>query len=166
MNAITDKAKKIKLLVLDVDGVLTDGKVYFPAEGDEIKVFHTHDGLGMKRCMLNGIEIAIISGRGSVVVRRRLKELNINNYYENCEDKNTALDELLTKLNLTDEQMAYVGDDLPDLIGIERAAIGIAVANAVDAVKTAADYITKINGGEGAVREVCELLLSAQNEAR
>lgn len=153
----------IKLLILDVDGVLTDGKFYLGADGFESKSFHTQDGLGIKRCQQAGITVAIISGRNSPVVDLRMQQLKVDYVYQGIHDKSVIFEELLDKTGYSAEQTACVGDDLPDLPIMQRAKLGIAVNNAVDEVLSAADWVASRDGGEGAVREICEYLLSLES---
>ncbi len=160
---IIKKAAKIKLLVLDVDGVLTDGKIWLTNDNEEYKSFHTQDGLGLKRLQKSEVTIAIISGRSSKVVAMRMQELGIEHVHQGVRDKLPLFQQLLKKLNLTNEQTAYVGDDLPDLPIMQQVGLSIAVANATDAIKQHASWITHKNGGEGAVREACELILAAKS---
>ncbi|MGV8919150.1 MAG: KdsC family phosphatase [Pseudomonas sp.] len=164
-DATTDllqRGKDIKLAVFDVDGVLTDGRLYFLEDGSEFKSFNTLDGQGIKMLINSGVITAIISGRKSSVVERRAKNLGIQYLYQGREDKLVVLDELLAKLNLSYEQVAYLGDDLPDLPVIRCVGLGMAVANAASFVRQHAHGITQARGGEGAAREFCELILSAQ----
>jgi len=156
------KANKIKLIIFDVDGVLTDGRIYHSAKGDEMKAFHVHDGLGIKLLQKAGLETAIITGRQSSLVDIRAKELNINHVYQGQHHKQAAYKTLLEKLNLTPAQTAYIGDDFPDLILIKTSGFGVAVQNAVYEIKQCADYITTQQGGNGAIREVAEYILKAQ----
>jgi 3-deoxy-D-manno-octulosonate 8-phosphate phosphatase (KDO 8-P phosphatase) len=156
------KAAGIKLVIFDVDGVMTDGKLYFDAKGREQKVFHVHDGLGIKLLQQSGVKVAVISSRSSTPVQDRLENLGIKYIYQGQEKKITALTELMNKLQLIPAQVAYVGDDLPDLPLICKVGLGIAVANAVALVKQYAFWHTRAKGGEGAVREVCEIILQAQ----
>lgn len=149
----------IKLFILDVDGVLTDGKIWYHENGSEYKSFHTLDGLGLKRLRQKGIEIAIISGRNSPAVTQRMQELNITEVYQGIANKLAIFEKLLTKLNIRPENVASIGDDLPDIPILEKSAIAIAVNNAVPEVKEVAHYCTQRLGGEGAVREACEWLL-------
>ncbi|GAB4392443.1 MAG: HAD family hydrolase [Gammaproteobacteria bacterium] len=149
----------IKLVCFDVDGVLTDGRIHLDAQGNELKIFHTQDGLGIKRLLQHGVAVAIISGRTSAQTTQRMRQLGVEYVYQGHDDKLTVYQELLTTLNLSDEQVAHVGDDLPDLPLMQRAGLGIAVANAVDVVKQHADWVTQRAGGEGAAREVCEEIL-------
>lgn len=159
-----ERAKKIKLAVFDVDGVMTDGRLYFLPDGTEFKTFNTLDGLGIKMLMKAGVETAVITGRSSIVVENRIKNLGIQYYFHGREDKLTALDELLKKVSYNYEQIAYLGDDLPDLPVIKRVGIGMAVANANDFVKKHALLTTEAKGGKGAVREFCERILSARGQ--
>ncbi len=158
------KASHIKLLILDVDGVLTDGKLYFDAQGNEQKVFYVHDGLGMKLLQESGVKIAVISSRTSTTVTQRLQNLGVEYIYQGQENKHTAYHDLLNKVRLDPENIAYMGDDLPDLAIICKVGLGIAVANAVPLVKQYAFWHTEAKGGEGAVREVCEIILQAQGK--
>lgn len=157
-----EKAKPIKLAVFDVDGVLSDGCLYFTSEGEEIKAFNTFDGLGMKLLQNSGVQIAIITSRKSSMVEKRAHDLGIAHLVQGREDKLTALTTLLETLNLSFEQVAYLGDDLPDLAPIRRAGLGMAVANAHDFVKQHADGVTLRKGGHGGAREFCELIMDAQ----
>lgn len=162
MQAIKDKAKKIQLLALDVDGVMTDGSIYFSAQGDELKAFSILDGLGIKTLLNNNIQVAIITGRTSPLTARRARDLGINLILQGREDKKVALQELSDELNITFDKVAYVGDDLPDLSAIISSGLGITVPNGHYFVKEHANYCTKSSGGQGAVREVCDLILDAQ----
>lgn len=157
-------AKSIKLVIFDVDGVLTDGKLYFSSKGDAMKTFDVHDGLGMGFLKKAGIELAIITGRKSKIVVHRAAGLGIKHVYQNAMNKIKPYESLLKKLNLTDDDVAYVGDDLLDLPVIRRVKLGIVVANAKSYVKEHANYVTENFGGHGAVREVCDLILRAQNK--
>ncbi|MCK5898844.1 MAG: 3-deoxy-manno-octulosonate-8-phosphatase KdsC [Methylococcales bacterium] len=159
---IFDKIKKLKLLILDVDGVLTDGRLFFDAHGSEYKAFHARDGHGLKLLQQTGVEVAIISGRKSQSVTLRMKNLGIQHVYQGHEDKIAAFEEILSKMKLTPAQVAHVGDDLLDLPLMKRASLGIAVADANFAVKEYADCITDEKGGCGAVREVCDFIMQTQ----
>jgi len=153
----------IRLLILDVDGVMTDGSLHYDANGKEGKVFHVHDGHGIKQVMKHGIEVAVISGRKSTAVATRLAELGITRVYLGQETKSEAFEAILSSLSIAAEDVACVGDDAPDLPIMQRAGIGITVANAHPSVLAAADWCTVRNGGQGAVREICDALLSAQS---
>lgn len=159
---LLQRAKAVRLAVFDVDGVLTDGKLYFLPDGGEFKTFNTLDGQGIKMLMNSGVRTAIITGRSSPVIERRAKNLGINHLFQGREDKLVALDELLAELGLGYEEVAYLGDDLPDLPAIRRAGLGMAVASGDAFVRQHADGVTQARGGEGAAREFCELILRAQ----
>lgn len=162
MQLLLEKAKPIRLLVLDVDGVLTDGKLYFSNSGDEFKAFNTLDGHGIKMLQSSGVEVAIITGRQSSIVAKRANNLQIRHLIQGREDKLVALDELRMKLNIDYQHIAYVGDDLPDLAAMKKVQLGITVANGHTFVAEHADWQTSSGGGEGAVREVCELIMRSQ----
>jgi 3-deoxy-D-manno-octulosonate 8-phosphate phosphatase (KDO 8-P phosphatase) len=156
------KAQAIKLLILDVDGVLTDGKLFFDQQGNEYKSFHAQDGHGLKLLRQTGVEIAVISGRRSPTVELRMKNLGISHVYQGQEDKRAAFQSLLSTLQLEPQQVAYVGDDLLDLPIMSKVGLAIAVNDAVPTVKDYADWCTARNGGQGAVREACDLIMQAQ----
>lgn len=160
---LVQRARSVRLLVLDVDGVLTDGKLYFLADGSEAKAFSTLDGQGIKMLMNSGVNVAIITGRTSTIVERRAANLGIMHLIQGREDKRTALDELLSSLQLPYDQVAYLGDDLPDLAAIRCVALGVAVANANTFVRQHALAVTSLRGGEGAARELCEFIMAAQD---
>ncbi len=161
---VIDKARQIKLLVLDVDGVLSDGKLYFSAQGDELKAFNILDGHGIKMLRSQGIEVGIITGRNSPIVARRARDLGIELIFQGREDKRVALDEMTRDVGIALDQTAYMGDDLPDLGALVSAQLGFTVPNAHEFVQEHADYCTTRRGGEGAVREVCDLILQAQDK--
>lgn len=166
MQDILEKAKAIKLLVLDVDGVLSDGKLYFSNSGDEIKAFSTLDGQGIKMLQGSGVEVAIITGRSSELVQRRANNLGIEHIVQGREDKLTALDELIATVGVNYPEIAFLGDDLPDLAPIRKVKLGMTVANGHHFVAEHADWQTTARGGEGAVREACELIMRAQGSLR
>ena len=159
---IKERASRIRLVVFDVDGVFTDGRLYYGSQGEELKVFHVHDGQGVKRLLKHGVAVAVISGRESAAVARRMQDLGIAHVFQGDEEKLPLFERLLKKLGLTAEQAACVGDDLPDLPLLERAGLAIAVPNALEGVKTRAQFVTKAPGGRGAVREVCDLIMASQ----
>lgn len=161
-NELLQRARAVKLAIFDVDGVLTDGRLYFLPDGSEFKTFNTLDGHGIKMLIASGIETAIISGRKTPVVERRAQNLGIQHLFQGREDKLTVLDGLLAELGLSYEQVAYLGDDLPDLPVIRRVGLGMAVASADGFVRQHAHGVTQARGGEGAAREFCELILRAQ----
>jgi len=152
------------MLILDVDGVLTDGRLFYGSAGIEMKAFNVHDGYGIKKIQLEGISIAIVSGRTSDAVERRAKELNIRFLFQNVAQKDEVLEELCRVSGIQPRHMAHVGDDLPDLALFQNVGLGIAVADARVEVQKSADFVTKAKGGEGAVREVCELILASRLE--
>lgn len=162
MDAVLERASRIRLLVLDVDGVLTDGRLYISAAGEELKVFHVRDGSGLVAAQRAGITVAIISGRDSAAVARRAAELGIRHVRQGVSDKGAELDRLLGELGVAAEHAACVGDDTPDLPMLRRAGLAVAVADAHPALREAAHWTTPSNGGLGAVREVCDLLLSTR----
>jgi 3-deoxy-D-manno-octulosonate 8-phosphate phosphatase (KDO 8-P phosphatase) len=162
MDAVLERARRIRLLVLDVDGVLTDGRLYLSASGEEFKVFHVRDGSGIVAVRRAGIEVAIISGRDCGAVVRRAEELGIRHVRQGVADKGADLDALLGELGIAADEAACVGDDTPDAPLLQRAGLAIGVADAHPALLAAAHWVTQAKGGRGAVREVCDLLLSAR----
>jgi len=164
MNALLEKAKKIQCVICDIDGVLTDGLIYIDNNNNELKAFNIQDGLGLKLLMAAGIEVAVITGSQNAVIEHRMKQLDIRHYFKGQINKQAAFLELKKRLNLTDEAFAYVGDDLPDLPIMKQVGLSVAVSNAVRQVKDIATWSTELHGGRGAVREVCDLILTAQNK--
>ena len=163
-NAITEAAKQIKLLLLDVDGVLTDGRLYYGNNGEELKAFDIQDGLGIKLLQRGGIQVGIITGRISALLQRRADELAMQPVVQGREDKLTALNELLQNMHIDMHEIAFIGDDLPDLAVINRVGLGITVANGNAAVAASAKWQTTRAGGNGAVREAAEMILTAQGK--
>ena len=161
--AIHERARQVRLLILDVDGVLTDGNLYYGDDGSEIKAFYAQDGSAIKRLLAAGVAVAIISGRRSLAVRRRVSELGIGYLYEGIANKAAALAELSAKSKVESGHMAHVGDDLPDIALFERVGLACAVPGSHPAVLRQAHYVTTLPGGQGAVREVCDLILGAQS---
>lgn len=149
----------IRLAAFDVDGVFTDGRIWVSDAGIESKAFCTQDGYGIKALLGAGIAVAVISGRDSEAVRIRMGELGVPHVLQRVADKVAAFDRLIAKLQLTPAECVYTGDDVPDLPLLRKVGFAVAVANAVDEVKTACDYVTRAGGGAGAVREICDLLL-------
>lgn len=162
MNTITEKAKKIRLVTFDVDGVLTAGGMLYGHDGIEAKHFHVHDGQGMRHLLQTGVEVAIITACKSPIIQRRMEDLGITHVYQQQTDKLAAYEDLKQKLNLTDEQVAYMGDDLPDLPVLKRAGLAVTVANAPKIIKQHAHLVTHNTGGMGAAREICDLIMEAQ----
>jgi len=157
-----ERVAALRLLALDVDGVLTDGRITYGSGGEELKAFNIKDGLGIKLLQRAGIEVAIITGRRSTIVERRAAELGIDSVIQGREDKRIALEELCAGRGLALGACAYMGDDLPDLGAIEAAGIGLSVADAAPRVRKAADWCSERRGGDGAVREACDAILKAR----
>ncbi len=155
-------AGKIKLLIVDVDGVLTDGSIILDNEENEYKAFNVRDGHGIKMLIREGIDVAIITGRYSRVVERRANELGIKEVYQKCLKKLAAYDELKKKLSLNDEDIAYIGDDIVDIPLLRRVGFPIVVSDSINEVKKYSKIVTKNRGGRGAVREICDLLLKSK----
>ncbi|QJR13285.1 KdsC family phosphatase [Usitatibacter palustris] len=156
------RAKQIRLAIFDVDGVLTDGSLWFGPDGEALKVFNILDGHGLKMLAEEGIATAILSGRSSPAVTKRAAELGIAHVIQGATDKRVEFDRLRAKLGVEEAQCAFVGDDLPDLPVMQRCGLAVAVANAVELVKAAAHYVTDAPGGRGAVREFSDLVLAAR----
>ncbi|MCZ8132130.1 MAG: HAD hydrolase family protein [Steroidobacteraceae bacterium] len=154
----------LRLLVLDVDGVLTDGRLWFGPDGEELKVFHVRDGFGIKAVQRAGLEVGVISGRRSAAVERRCAELGVRHLRQGCEDKVAALRELLALTGIAPEHAVAIGDDSPDLPVLAIVGLPVAVADAHPDVRAAARYVTQLPGGHGAVREVCDLLVEAAGQ--
>lgn len=163
MRSVIEKAARIKLLIFDVDGVLTDRNIYLADTGHEYKGFNLHDGFGIKMLLRTGVEVGVITSRDSPVVQRRMNELGVKYVYQGFEDKINAFEDLTQKLLLDSKQVAFMGDDLPDLPIMRRSGFGIAVADAADYVRRHADWQTQAPGGKGAAREACEFIMHAQN---
>jgi 3-deoxy-D-manno-octulosonate 8-phosphate phosphatase (KDO 8-P phosphatase) len=159
---VLSKLKRIKLLLLDVDGVLTDGGIIYNDNGSEIKVFNVKDGLGMRLLMEAGIHLGIVTGRRSNALYNRCKDLGINLIYDGVGNKIDVLDELLDQTGVSVEEVAFIGDDLPDLALMKIIGLSIAVSDAHKSILDHADMVTSAKGGQGAVREVCETILKAK----
>jgi 3-deoxy-D-manno-octulosonate 8-phosphate phosphatase (KDO 8-P phosphatase) len=157
---------RIRLLVLDVDGVLTDGRLRYGPDGELEKVFHVRDGLGIRTLAASGVTVAVISGRESAAVARRCADLNITEVQQGIKDKGAALATLLARLQLAPRDCACIGDDVPDLPIMRQVGLAIAVADAHAEARRAAHRTTRLRGGAGCVREVCDLLLAARGRAR
>jgi 3-deoxy-D-manno-octulosonate 8-phosphate phosphatase (KDO 8-P phosphatase) len=155
----------VRLLVLDVDGVLTDGRLYYGARGEALKVFHVRDGLGMKLIAAAGITVAVITGRRSSMTARRCRELGVKHLAQGVEDKLAAFERLRRRLRLSSGVCACVGDDLPDVPLMREVGLSFAVADAHPQARGAAHVVTQLPGGGGAVREVCDYLLEARRQA-
>jgi len=161
--SLEQRAARVKLMIFDVDGVLTDGSLHYGADGEALKTFNVHDGLGIKLIQEAGIETAIISARTSPQVIRRASDLGIRHLHQGGHDKLTPFQALLDKTGLTAEQVGFIGDDIVDLPILTRVGFAVAVPNGRPEVLTRAHHITQAQGGRGAVREVCEMLLHAQD---
>ena len=164
VNEFRQKALQLQLLALDVDGILTDGSIYYGNAGEEIKAFNIKDGLGIKLLQRAGVAVAIITGRQSDIVARRARELGISDVIQGREDKLTALRALCQDKGLAMEHCAYMGDDLPDLAAITSAGLGLTVSDATEVVRQAADWVSSAPGGRGAVRQACEAILDARDQ--
>jgi 3-deoxy-D-manno-octulosonate 8-phosphate phosphatase (KDO 8-P phosphatase) len=165
-QSLASKAKKIKLLLLDVDGVMTDGRIILDSQGNETKAFHVRDGHGIKLLQKSGINIGIITGRSTEVVNIRARELGITEVHQGIKDKITVYDALVAKYGLRDEEIAYIGDDAVDISIFERVGLAAAVADADPSVRPHVDMTTKCKGGHGAVREVINFILKSRGAAR
>ena len=161
-SALFDALKQIRLLVCDVDGVFSDGRIYLGNDGEELKAFHTRDGYGVKALVQHNIDVAVITGRKSRIVESRMKALNVSHIIQGEENKYDALGALMEALSLTPEQVAVVGDDMPDIGMFKHAAVNIAVNDAHPLVAREANWITSLPGGFGAVREISDTILQSQ----
>jgi 3-deoxy-D-manno-octulosonate 8-phosphate phosphatase (KDO 8-P phosphatase) len=166
MQDILEKASKIKLIIFDVDGVLTDGRLFFGDDGQEYKAFHSRDGHGMKMLKKSGVEVGIITGRTSKVVEHRMANLGIEHVYQGKLEKLPAFEELISKLNVTPDEVAYVGDDVVDLPIMLRVGLAVAVADAHELVIKHSHWQTAHGGGQGAARDVCELIMEARGSLK
>lgn len=161
-KTLRERARKIRFLLLDVDGVMTNGLLYLDELGKEMKAFHIHDGHGILLLLKARLGVGIVTGRESRVVALRARELGVKEVHQGALDKLTVYERILRKYTMTDEQVAFVGDDLIDIPVMRRTGLSVAVANAVPEVKKVAHFVTRREGGHGAVREVADLLLSVQ----
>ena len=161
---IEERARKIKLLLMDCDGVLTDGRLYFSERGEELKVFHARDGQGIVNWHRAGFRSGIISGRSSPIVELRAKQLGIGFILQGRNEKVSALNEILAAASVTADEVAYVGDDSPDIEVMQLVGLAVAVGDAHDTVKVAAHHMTRLNGGCGAVREAIDMLLDTKTD--
>jgi 3-deoxy-D-manno-octulosonate 8-phosphate phosphatase (KDO 8-P phosphatase) len=161
---VAEKIKLINCLILDVDGVLTDGRIIINDLGNETKHFNVRDGHGLKLLMREGFDIIIITGRTSQVVEHRAKELGITDIYQGAKNKVEILEEIFRKKHISGESVAYIGDDIVDIPVFKKVGFSVAVADASEHAKKSADYISKRNGGQGAVREICEMILMVQGK--
>lgn len=160
---LLDRLSEIRALVLDVDGILTDGRLQFTEQGEEMKTFHSRDGHGIKLAQMLGIEVAIITGRASPAVTHRARNLGIDHALLGIKDKGTAIEELAAKLDISTTQMAVMGDDVIDLPMLARAGVAATVANAPALVRARCDWVTQRRGGDAAVREFIDMIIDARN---
>jgi len=161
---IIERAKKIKLIMLDVDGVLTDGRIIFSSAGEELKCFNAQDGCAMVLAHRAGIKIAFITGRESSILARRAREHQVDEIFQNTNNKQEILQKLLNKYQLRPEEVAFIGDDLVDIAIMKKSGLAVAVADAVFEVKEISHYITRREGGKGAIREVVDLIIKSQDK--
>lgn len=159
---LIEKAAAIRLIVMDVDGVLTDGRITYTSDGQELKSFNVKDGLGFTLAVRQGYQLAVITARESTMVQRRMQELEVQHIIQNTKTKRPRLEQLIADLKLTPEQVIYIGDDLPDLPCMELAGLAACPADAARDVKEAADLVSNHRGGDGAVREIIEFLLESR----
>jgi 3-deoxy-D-manno-octulosonate 8-phosphate phosphatase (KDO 8-P phosphatase) len=163
---LREKAARVRLLALDVDGVLTDGKLYFTTDGQEIKAFNSRDGLGLRALMDSGYDVGLITGRTSSSLLHRAEQLGIEHVYQGQDKKLAAYEDLISKLGLSDEQVCYVGDDWIDLPVLNRVGLAVTVADADPEVLQRCHWVTNNRGGNGAVREICHVLLESRGLAQ
>jgi 3-deoxy-D-manno-octulosonate 8-phosphate phosphatase (KDO 8-P phosphatase) len=163
-DIVAEKIKLINRLILDVDGVLTDGRIIIDDVGNETKHFNVRDGHGLKLLMRAGIDIILITGRTSQVVEHRARELGITEVYQGAKNKVEILEEIFRNNHISGESVAYIGDDIVDIPVFKKVGFSVAVADASEHAKKSADYITERNGGQGAVREICEMILMVQGK--
>ncbi|GLP95827.1 3-deoxy-manno-octulosonate-8-phosphatase KdsC [Paraferrimonas sedimenticola] len=163
-DAIWQAAKNIKLLICDVDGVFSDGRIYLGNQGEELKAFHTRDGYGVKALLSVGIEVAVITGRQSNIVQQRMQQLGLSEIHQGVEDKLSVYQALVSRMHLRREDVAYIGDDLVDLEVMAEVGLAVAVADAHPLVLKACEYHTSLPGGRGAVRELSDLILQSQGK--
>ena len=161
-NALRARARRLQLMAFDVDGVLTDGRLHYGPEGETLKIFHVRDGHGLKQLGRAGVARAIITGRDSTMVAQRARELGIEHVIQGRDDKGEALAALAAELNLDAEAVGYAGDDQPDVPAMQWAGLSFSVADAHDSARGAADWIAPRNGGDGAARAICDLILDAR----
>jgi len=161
---ILERAKKVKLVILDIDGVMTDGRIIYSIYGDELKFFDVTDGFGITLLRRAGIRTAIITAKKSRIVKMRAKDMKVNYVYQGFRDKLAALNKILRKTRLKAEEICFIGDDLIDMPVLKRAGLAVAVPNAVEEVRQQAHFTTSKTGGRGAVREICDLILKAQGK--
>jgi len=163
-SQLFERLQQIRLVVCDVDGVFSDGCIYLGNDGEELKAFHTRDGFGVKALLNAGIDVAVITGRESRIVQDRMQALGVKHIYQGQADKEACFEQLVAQLGLTYDHVASIGDDVPDLAMLTRSAVGVCVNDGHPYVQQQADYITSARGGYGAVRELSDLILTAQGQ--
>lgn len=163
-SEVAERARRVKLLIVDIDGVMTDGRIVYSIYGDELKFFDVTDGFGISLLNRAGIKTAIITAKKSRIVKMRARDLKIAKAYQGFIDKLIPFDKLLKEFKISTEDICFIGDDLPDMPVLRRVGFAVSVPNALDEVKAIAHYITSKAGGRGAVREVCDILLKAQDK--
>jgi len=163
-NDIIERAKKIKVMVMDVDGVLTDGRLIYGSYGDELKNFHVNDGLGIMLLRKAGLKTVILTAKASGVVKRRAKHLKIDKVYQNFHFKGDAIRKVCRKFRVKPEQVCFAGDDLIDVPALKHVGLAVCPPNAMEEVRAVTHLVTRKAGGQGAVREICDLILKAQNK--
>lgn len=161
-SVVLNKAKRVKLLLLDVDGVLTDGRIIYDSSGRDMKFFDVHDGLGVYLLKKAGIPTILITAKGSGAIKPRAADMRVDKVFANISPKTAVLDKIMKKYKVSAEEICFAGDDLVDLCLLKRVGLPVAVCNAAAEIKEAASYITSKPGGRGAVREIAELLLKSQ----
>lgn len=163
-DSLSEKIKKVKLLILDVDGVLTDGRIIYDSKGRDSKFFDVHDGLGVYLLRWAGIKTILITAKGSKTIKHRAADMRVEEFYEDIFPKTQVLDKIIRKHQVGRENICFIGDDLVDLSMMKAAGLAVSVANACQDIKDASSYITQKSGGRGAVREVAELILKTQGK--
>lgn len=161
---VWQKAQRIKLLICDVDGVFSDGRIYLSNSGEELKAFHTRDGYGVRSLLTSGVNLAVITGRQSKIVENRMTALGVTHIYQGIDNKFEPYQALLALYNVTPEEVAYIGDDIVDLPVMNAVGLSVCVADGHPYVRQHADFVTHLNGGHGALRELADLLLLSQNK--
>ncbi|MGL4581329.1 MAG: 3-deoxy-manno-octulosonate-8-phosphatase KdsC [Shewanella xiamenensis] len=161
---VWQRAQKIKLLICDVDGVFSDGRIYLSNSGEELKAFHTRDGYGVRSLLTSGFNLAVITGRQSKIVENRMTALGVTHIYQGVDNKFVPYEELLSLYNVTPEEVAYIGDDIVDLPVMKVVGLAVCVADGHPYVRQHAHFVTQLNGGHGALRELTDLLLLSQNK--
>ncbi|HII3799480.1 TPA: KdsC family phosphatase [Pasteurella multocida] len=162
---LTEKLKKIKFVITDIDGVLTDGSLHYDAHGEAFKTFHVRDGLGIRMLMESGIQVAVLSGRDSPILRKRIADLGIQHFFLGKLEKESACLELIQQANVCAQETAYIGDDSVDLPAFAVCGVAFAVQDAPTYVKMHADHVLSLKGGQGAFREMSDMILAAQNKS-